>query len=458
MFASSLVVFGLIMLGTRMLNVTELVVTQGIGLGQITRMIFFLLPGIVFFALPAASLMASLLAFIRLSSDNEIIALKSSGISLYQLLPPVVMLSIVAFIMAGVTSFVGLPWGNRSLKDMVLEIAQSKADVGLKERVFSQPFEDVIFYVSDLSAGEKIMRDVFVVDKRERTMTYTIIASEGRMLFEPESRSIVIRFLNGTIFIEQKDIKSVKTVRFRNYDLKIGLEDIMESLAVTEKAPKEMGFGEILKRLEELPRDSKKRNEILVELLERITLPIAVFFLGVIGVPLGTHMRSRGFSFGIGVSLGVFLIYYMIFMGVRSVCETGELSPTIGMWLPNIFLVASTVYLFHRVANERPLPFSAEAPMMIRFMNRARALRERCFKKDDTDPAGPTDVFKEEERAIPAQASAAEYPYIGNIRQKRFHRADCRFAEKIVPTNRCAFSSRQEAMDAGYEPCGGCKP
>jgi lipopolysaccharide export system permease protein len=457
-FISSLVVFGFIMLGTRMLSVTELVVNQGVGPGQVARLIFFLLPGIIFFALPAASLMASLLAFIRLSSDNEIIALKSSGISLYQLLPPVIMVSVIAFIIANITAFVGLPWGNRSLKDMVLEIAQSRADVGLKERVFSQPFDDVIFYVSDLSAGEKLMKDVFVVDKRDRSMTYTIIASEGRMLFIPESRSIVVRFTNGTIFIEQRDIRSVKTVRFRNYDLKIGLEDIMESLAVAEKAPKEMAFGEILKKLKELPPDSKKRNEILVELLERLTLPIAVLFLGVIGVPLGTHMKSRGFSFGIGISLVVFLIYYMIFMGVRSVCETGEVSPTIGMWLPNIFLAASCIYLFQRIANERPLPLSSEGPLMSRVMGFSRVLKEKSFPRiDSVETVGPEAVFTGEGTAVNA-AEEKSPPYIGNIRLKRFHRADCRFADKIVSTNRSTFSSREEADEARYRPCEVCKP
>jgi len=467
-FVSSLLVFGFIMLGTRMLSVTELVMDQGVGPGQVVRLVFFLIPGIVFFALPASSLMASLLAFIRLSSDNEVIALKSSGISLYQLLPPVILLSLAAFVLASLTALVGLPWGNRSLKDMVFEIAQSKADVGLKERVFSQPFDDVIFYVSDLSAGDRVMKDVFVVDKREKSMTYTIIASEGRMIMEPESRTIVVRFMGGTIFVEQKDARSVKTVQFRSYDLKVDLEDILESLAMAEKAPKEMGLEEILGRLSRLPAGSEKRNEILLELLERITLPVAVFLLGIIGVPLGTHMKARAFSFGIVVSLAVFLMYYVIFMTVRGLCETGKLAPETGMWLPNAFLAFLCVYFWRRVANEKPLPLSPEG-----FLRRKLSGFSRPSGKEPPPPKvprpAPSPKADNRPEASPSKDPRPEPPpevdtrpefppYVGNIRLKRFHSSSCRFIARMATNNKCGFSSREEAVEAGYEPCGVCKP
>jgi lipopolysaccharide export system permease protein len=467
-FVSSLVVFGFLMLGTRMLSVTELIVSQGVSVGQVLHLVLFLLPGIVFFALPAASLIASLLAFVRLSSDNEVIALKSSGISLYQVLPPVLVFSAIAFLLAVFTAFAGLPWGNRSMRGMVLEIAESRADVGLKERVFSQPFDDVVFYVTDLSSGNRVMKDVFVVDKREREMTYTIIAREGRILLQPEARAIVVRFVNGTIFMQQREPGSIRTVQFKSYDLKVGLEDIMESLAAGGKAPKEMSSGELLERLKKLPWNSRKRNEILVELLERITLPVAVLFLGVIGVPLGTHMRSRSFSFGIGVGLVLFLIYYMIFMGVRSVCETGEMSPWIGMWLPNGFLLVSCVYLFRHVANEKPLPLSPEGPFRRWLADRFPSRRDRRSSRERGAPEetgrAPHPERREREAPLDARASesgTAEIPgsaYVGNIRLERFHRPECPCLRRLSPHNRREFGSREEAVYADYDPCRVCKP
>ncbi len=453
LFVSSLVVFGFLMLGTRMLSITELVISQGVGLGQVVSLVLFLLPGIVFFALPAASLISSLLAFIRLSSDNEIIALKSSGISLYQVLPPVLILSIVAFLLAVLTAFAGLPWGNRSMRDMVLEIAESKADMGLKERVFCQPFDDVVFYITELTAGDHVMKDVFVVDKRERDMTYTIIAREGRILLQPESRAIVVRFVNGSIFMESREPGSARTIQFKNYDLKMGLEDIMESLATAGKAPKEMSARELLGRMEELPWNSKKRNEMLVELMERVTVPLAVLFFGLIGVPLGTHMRSRSFSFGIGVSLVVFLVYYMLFMGTKSICEAGKLSPLFGMWLPNIFLVLSCAYLLRRVADEKPLPFSSEGSFM-RWATGLVSFRRPSLHRISRVPQAPPSLGKDKEEGVGLPACA----YVGNIRLARFHRPGCRCLERLTLNNRREFLTRESALAEGYVPCKVCRP
>ena len=98
-----------------------------------------------------------------------------------------------------------------------------------------------------------------------------------------------------------------------------------------------------------------RHNEIVIELLEKFSIPLAVFLMGIIGVPLGAQMKARGRSAGIGVSLVIFLIYYMFLAGVRSICETGSVSPAIGVWIPDLFLFVSCIYLLRRVANERPI-------------------------------------------------------------------------------------------------------
>ena len=96
-----------------------------------------------------------------------------------------------------------------------------------------------------------------------------------------------------------------------------------------------------------------KYNEMIIELMERFSIPVAVFFMGLIGVPLGAQIRSKVRSFGILLSLVIFLVYYVCFMGVRSLCETGTINPYLGMWIPNVFLIACCVYLFRRVVSER---------------------------------------------------------------------------------------------------------
>jgi lipopolysaccharide export system permease protein len=111
---ASLMVFVFIVLATRIINLAEWVVNHGVRLSQMLEMIGYLLPAMILFALPASALMAVFIAFHRLSNDSEILALKASGISLYQMLPPVVVISSFCFVAALVISLVGAPWGHRS--------------------------------------------------------------------------------------------------------------------------------------------------------------------------------------------------------------------------------------------------------------------------------------------------------------------------------------------------------
>ncbi len=359
-FFVTLFVMVFIMMASQMLPMTELIITRGVRVTQVLGIVIFLLPDLVAFALPAVTLIAVVVAFLRLSADSEIVALKSCGVSLYQMLPPVLGLSFLAFLFALVIGAFVAPWGNRSFKDLVFRIAESEANVGIKERVFSEPFDNVVFYVNRYSSREKLLKDVFVVDRREKGMTNTIVAEEARIVLHPNERIITLRFLRGTIFLVEKDLKSARTIGFKSYDLSISLKDIMAGLAARKKKPHELSVGELLKQLDEVPKGESRYNAIVRELVEKGSMPLAVFLMGVIGVPLGARLRARGRSAGIGLSLAVFSSYYLFLAGIRSICSSGILSPAIGVWIPVFFLLISCVYLLKRTAEERPINFFAD--------------------------------------------------------------------------------------------------
>jgi lipopolysaccharide export system permease protein len=358
-FLTSLFVCVFIIVAARMLSITELIVNKGVYIGYVLGMVLFLLPDIISFSLPAASLISVVVAFLRLSSDSEIIALKSSGVSLYQMLPPVLIFSFMGLLLSLFIGIMGVPWGNQSFKNLLFKIAQSKADLGIKERVFCEPFDDVVFFVNHFSSREGLMKDVFVSDKRDKQVSNNILAERARIIVHPKERSITLHFSNGTIFMVEKDLKTARSIKFTSYDLNIGLKDIMAALASRQKAPKELYVSELVNQIRTLPKGEMKYNEMMIELFEKATLPIAVFLMGIVGVPLGAHLKVRGRSTGIGLSLGIFLIYYVCLAGMRSICETGTISPMIGVWIPNLVLLISCVYFIRRAANERSLnPFS----------------------------------------------------------------------------------------------------
>jgi len=369
-FLAILLIFTFIVIAGRMLNISEWIVNHGVHPLVVCRLILYLIPSIVLFALPAATLMAVMIAFLRFSSDNEILAMKSSGISLYQMVPPVILFSLLASFLALITGIVGVPSGNRAFRDLVFRIAHSKADLGIKERIFCRPFVGVTFYVNGFSPQERVMRDVFVVDRRDGAFSHTIVAKEGRVLLHPGSRMITLQFQKGTVFTMERGLKSFRTIGFNTYDLNIGLDDIMPNLSKRKKVAKEMGVGELLQEVQKNTLPRKAYHEIMKELAEKFSIPAAVFLMGLIGLSLGAQIRGKGRLLGVGISLTVFLIYYLIVAGMRSVAETGTVPPQLGMWAPVFFLLVAGAHLFFRAARERTIEVFERFPVRLGYWRR----------------------------------------------------------------------------------------
>lgn len=354
-FLACLFVSVFIIVATTMLSITDMIIDKGIPVSQVIKMIVYLVPDILAFALPAASLIAVVLAFLRLSADSEIIALRSCGISLYQMMPPVVLLSLTGLVISCLVGFIAIPWGNISFNNLIYQIAETKTELGIKERVFSEPFDNFVFYVNHYSEKEKEMKNVFVSDRRDPLITVTIIAERGKIFVHPKERIITLRFRNGTIFFVENDLKTGRTIKFTSYELNIDFKEIIAGLAKRKKNPKELSAAKLIRKLDTVPKGKEKYNEIMIVLMEKFTVPLAVLLMGFIGVPLGAQFKSRGRSLGVGVSLAVFAIYYLCVAGVRAISETGELPPAIGLWIPNLFLIVASIYLFRRVGKEQPI-------------------------------------------------------------------------------------------------------
>jgi lipopolysaccharide export system permease protein len=344
-------------MATRMIWMTDLLVNQRVNPGQIVKITICLLPQAILFSMPAVCLMSVLLAFVRFSGDNEIMALNASGISLSQIMAPVIFFSLISYIIASIIAIYWVPWGNGSYRDVIFKIVKSKADVAIKERIFYEPFDNVVFYVNSFSPKERTMKDLFVVDRRDQPVTATIVAKKGKIIQSNGSDIVTIHFLDGTIFMNEMDFKKARTIKFDTYDLNIDLRDVMSSMFSREREPKEMYIGELIENLKKSQGKNIKSNVIGIKLFEMFSIPLATFILGLIGAPLGTHVKGRGYTKGIIVSLFIFLAYYISLMGMRYICEIGILAPPLGVWIPVIFLLFICIYLLIQATNYRHLVF-----------------------------------------------------------------------------------------------------
>jgi lipopolysaccharide export system permease protein len=336
-----------------MMNIIDLIVNQGVSISGLAKIILSMLPEIVLFSLPAACLMSVMLAFIRLSSDNEIIALNASGVSLYQMLPPVIFFSLVSYIAAGFLAIYGIPWGYRSYQDNLQTLTKSKttliSSALAKERVFHYEIDNVIFYINSSSTMEKEMRDIFIVDKRNELSITTIVAEKGMVITGKSPNTINLLLFNGTVFINEKDSRQAKIIRFDTIPWEYDLGDVAARMASREKKTKEMSLHELSDNLKAEGVDLSKRKEMGIKLYEMFSIPLAIFILGIIGAYLGSHVKARGRTTGVIISLIVFLIYYTSLMGSRYLCEMGIVAPVIGVWTPVLLLLIISLFFLSRV-------------------------------------------------------------------------------------------------------------
>jgi len=228
-FYISVMFFSFIFLLTRILDITNMIVNYKIGVSAVFLMIVYTMPYFLVFVIPMSVMMTVLLTFLRLSDDNEIIALKAGGISIYRLLPPVFMFCLMGCLLTAFMSICGLPWGKLSLKALTVKVAASNINIGLKERTFNDSFKGVMLYVNKVDMKDKTLKDVFIEDRRSKNLVITIISPEGQLASEPGKAVFHLRLSKG--IINQVDIekRSVNSIRFDTYTVNLDLQKALDT-------------------------------------------------------------------------------------------------------------------------------------------------------------------------------------------------------------------------------------
>ena len=342
-FLTCLMVFVFIIMAAYMLNVTELMVIYGAGLVELFSLILCIIPKVILIAMPAACLTAVLLSFIRMSSDNEIIALHSSGISLYQLMSPVVLFSIICFLFSCFLTLYFTPYGNRTYESVFLNIIKTRVESQINEGIFEYK-GDFVFYVNSNSPKNKIMKDVFIVNKKKGEEK-TIIAKQARLKYIKDK--VYIELTDYKMFTEGKAGESIIAEFQGPTDYPFELGDILET-SDNKIDPDGMYPKELLEFINNTKEDTSKKNIAKLILYEMFSRPVAVFLIAIAGAPLGSHIRAHGRTKGIIISLLLFLCYIIVLILVEHLCKNGIVNPAIGTWLPVLFLMVISVTLLIR--------------------------------------------------------------------------------------------------------------
>lgn len=377
-FSISLLAFTGVLLTLRILKLTELVFNKGVEARQIALVFLAIIPTFLEIALPLATLLGVMLAFARLSGDSEIIVIRASGISLKQLIRPVLFLGALIGVTSLYVSTQLRPWGYNLLSRVLFEIAQTQSSAGLDQGVFNH-LGTMILYADKIEHKNGSLERVLIDDKRDPANRRVILAQKGQIVGDPQEQTITLNLTDGIIH-EIIDNKYVVT-KFQTNNVSVNPNEVDEEGGLkkerknVERSNAELReelnhYREILPTLTnnsappapELPapptRDEVKRKirRAEIELGRRFSMPFASFMLALLALSLGVQPPRAQKTWGavISISLGmlVFVTYYALLSIGIALGESGKCDPQLGLWLPNIVLTAVAIFTLKKICSE----------------------------------------------------------------------------------------------------------
>lgn len=348
---------------SQVLDIAELIVNYRTSLANIFFLLLFSAPFFLQFTIPISVMAAVLLSFMRLSGDNEIIAIRSGGVSPYRLLPPVIVFGLFASLLTAVMTFYGLPWGKQSFRSMKEELISMAANLELKPRVFNDRFENIMLYVNEISKETGRMKDIFIEDSRSSEAGVTaIVAPEGLFISDTSMGLHTLRLYRGKILSSNMAKKTANSGSFSVYDIHLNTGTKNSGERAPWLSVEEMYFKDMIGLLRDHNQKDRLHYKLVMKMNEKFTMPFACIVLAILAMPLGLSGMSRKKSRAISQGIAFFVIYYIFLTVGWSFGDGGAYHPSIGMWMPNIVTLFCGIYFMRRLVREKTV--SLEAPFM----------------------------------------------------------------------------------------------
>ena len=325
------------------------VTESGLPLILALKILFLRLPGFIALAFPMSMLLATLLAYSRLSSDSEIIALRSFGIKIYRLVIPALILGLIV---TGMTFFINdvvTPSANREAK-ITLKQALGKVRPNFKERNILYPeYKKVeqngntqtvlerLFYAEEFNGEE--MKDLTILDLSREGLNQILTAQTATWNIAEN----VWDFSNGTIYLISPDGAYRNIVRFEHQQLALSRAPL--DLAQRRPNSTEMSISEAKEYLQIVKLEGKEKEirKLRVRIQSKISLPFVCLVFGLIGSALGLRPQNTSKATGFGICVVLIFSYYLLSFVSESMGIWGIITPVMAAWLPNILgLLAGT--------------------------------------------------------------------------------------------------------------------
>ncbi|MFH1714693.1 MAG: LptF/LptG family permease [Elusimicrobiota bacterium] len=351
-FILGLSVFTFILLMDKIFMLTGLIINKGVHVFTVFKLLIYTLPSFFSLAIPMAVLMGTLLAFGRMVEDNEITALRASGVAQIKIMFPIMLLTFVMSLSLIYFNQEIAPLSQQKFAKTYFEIVYQRPTLKLEENAFTE-IDNYRMYVTNINRRKNTLNKLIIYKLDEQKDEYPVLITAKKGVLSQDGDILNLTLFSGNIQKkDDKDPSKFNQVNFANYTIKFDLTKNKEAMRDFSKSIMSLTGGGINKEIQRLSVNNVATLNLKIEYYKRITIAWACFGFALLACPLAllTHKHSK--AIGFGMSIIVLFIYYAVLAFGLSLGERGILNPVLSLSLPNILLFIVSVFMVWKVQKQ----------------------------------------------------------------------------------------------------------
>jgi len=340
-FFMALIVLTCVFLLGNLIQLTNLVINKGVSVTTVGKAFMLMIPVFLGYTIPIACLIAVIMAFSRFSADNEILALRASGIHLRRLLMPLVILGFIVSLFMIVLNERVIPYAHHEQRRILKNLGAENPAALLEAGMFIHAFENQIIFIHKIDGNK--MYNVTIYQPQPDGPTRTIVAKRGEFTPVPGGKQIKLKLMDGTS--DEPNLENPENFYKLNFTDYFMTLDLSKSDKMIEKKPTSMTLKELKDEIAKFERLYIDTARLETEYVRKIAWSFSPLIFTLIGFPLSVITNRREKSANVVLAILCFAFYYLISLGCEALSKKGILPPGVIMWTPNMVAGAGALIL-----------------------------------------------------------------------------------------------------------------
>ncbi|MCX5782542.1 MAG: LptF/LptG family permease [Elusimicrobia bacterium] len=345
-FIFGLIIFSIILLLDQIIQLINLTLTKGISLWTVTKLFLLILPNILSLTIPMAVLFGILIGYGRISEDNEITALRSSGTNYKTLTSPILMFVIlISILMIPFNHFLS-PSLHKNFRQLYQKILSQRPFIRFEEKTITN-IGEYRFYAHSLNKKNGVLKgvNIYKFSNQLDGAPWRINSSSATVMLSPSA--VIFELYNG--YWQNTNPNKPDTLinmHFSKYNFVIFLGG---KVIPFSQSLREMTTPQLRKEIKYYQSKKMPSNFLENEFWLRWTMAFAPIVFAFIAIPLALISHRGGKSAGFGLSILVISFYYMILIIALNTGEKEYLPPKFILWLPNLAMLSCGIFFWKRM-------------------------------------------------------------------------------------------------------------